>query len=179
MNNLGLPLWRLASAWSWHGDYYSDTAVCYNSASCQFVPNVYTGYKGKGVYRTTTDLIEGVMGELHLPCSWRDDINYPDGFRQKVFKYTMERLLEKDFQVKAYCFFWNLFLLGIDDEIYDEQTSDVMSLAQKLGFTESMMRDWCRAVEFVFAGNMFSENCDLHCETPEGRQFFLHQDIEI
>lgn len=50
-----------------------------------------------------------------------------------------------------------------------------MSLAQKLGFTEEMMRDWCHAVEFVFAGNMLSENCGLECETKEGKAFFLHQ----
>ena len=66
-------------------------------------------------------------------------------------------------------------LHDINHEIYYEQTSDVMTLASILGFNEAMMRDWCNAVEYVLAGNLLSENCDLQCETIEGNTFFLHQ----
>ena len=38
-----------------------------------------------------------------------------------------------------------------------------------------MLRDWCRAANYVLAGNLLSANCDLVCETPEGKALFLHQ----
>lgn len=78
--------------------------------------------------------------------------------------------------LRHYIIFWNLFLAAMDDEIYNEQLATVAELAACFGFDEPMMRDWCRAVEYVFAGNKLSEDCDLHCETVEGAKFFLHKE---
>ena len=78
--------------------------------------------------------------------------------------------------MKYYIIFWNLFLAAMDDDIYNEQLATVAELAACFGFDEPMMRDWCRAVEYVFAGNKLSEDCDLECETVEGARFFLHKE---
>ena len=66
-------------------------------------------------------------------------------------------------------------LLAIDDDIYNKQLSNIIELAHYFDFDEPMMRDWCRAVEYVLAGNKLSEDCDLECETVEGARFFLHK----
>ena len=66
-------------------------------------------------------------------------------------------------------------MVSLDDDIYNEQMPNVADLAFIFGFDEHMMRDWCRAVEYVLSCNRLSENCDLHCDTVEGAKFFLHE----
>lgn len=82
----------------------------------------------------------------------------------------------ENFYEKGRILFWHLMLLAIDDEIYNNEIANVIDLAYNLRFHESMIKDWCRAVEYVLAGNELKEDCDLQCETEEGRQFFLHQE---
>lgn len=72
--------------------------------------------------------------------------------------------------------FWNLLSIALDDECYNSELSRVIDLAYCLGFTPEMIGDWCRAVEYVLAGNQLSKNCDLHCDTAEGAIFFLHKE---
>lgn len=71
--------------------------------------------------------------------------------------------------------FWNLFLLAIDDKIYNEEAENVADLAAIYHFTPEMMADWCTAVNYVLSGKRLSENCDLICKTEAGKIFFLHQ----
>ena len=68
-----------------------------------------------------------------------------------------------------------LFTTAIDDEIYNNELSNIIDFAYCLDFNEVMIRDWCRAIEYVLAGNHLSENCDLVCESEEGKAFFLHK----
>ena len=68
-----------------------------------------------------------------------------------------------------------LFATTIDDEIYNNELSGIIDLAYCLDFNEAMIRDWCRAIEYVLAGNHLNENCDLECESEEGNRFFLHK----
>lgn len=79
-------------------------------------------------------------------------------------------------EMEFYIIFWNLFLIALDDSLYNDQLPVIAELASYFGFDEPMMRDWCRAVEYVFAGNKLSEDCDLECETVEGARFFLHKE---
>ena len=71
--------------------------------------------------------------------------------------------------------FWNLFLLSIDDNIYNNEAENVADLAAIYHFTPEMMEDWCNAVNYVLSGKRLSENCDLICKTEAGKIFFLHQ----
>lgn len=71
--------------------------------------------------------------------------------------------------------FWMLFTTAIDDEIYNNELANIIDFAYCLDFNEAMIRDWCRAIEYVLAGNHLSEDCDLKCESEEGKQFFLHK----
>lgn len=71
--------------------------------------------------------------------------------------------------------FWMLFTTAIDDEIYNNELSNIIDFAYCLDFNEVMIRDWCRAIEYVLAGNHLSEDCDLVCESEEGKTFFLHK----
>ena len=69
--------------------------------------------------------------------------------------------------------FWMLFATTIDDEIYNNELSGIIDLAYNLDFSVDMIRDWCRAIEYVLDGNHLSE--DLVCKTVEGKKFFLHK----
>ena len=69
--------------------------------------------------------------------------------------------------------FWLLFVAAIDDEFYNKELSTVIDFAYCAKFNEGMIRDWCRAVEYVLSGNRFSKNCDLEMETAEGKKFFI------
>ena len=71
--------------------------------------------------------------------------------------------------------FWNLFLLAIDDKIYNEEAENVADLAAIYHFTPEMMEDWCNAVNYVLSGKRLSKDCDLICKTEAGKKFFLHQ----
>lgn len=71
--------------------------------------------------------------------------------------------------------FWNLFLLAIDDKIYNEEAENVADLAAIYHFTPKMMEDWCNAVNYVLSGKRLSKYCDLICKTGYGKIFFLHQ----
>lgn len=71
--------------------------------------------------------------------------------------------------------FWNLFLLAIDDKIYNEEAENVADLAAIYHFTPEMMKDWCNAVNYVLSGKRLSKDCDLICKTEAGKNFFLHQ----
>jgi len=75
---------------------------------------------------------------------------------------------------KNYWVFWTLIM------IYGKNPTEILNqniidLAQNIGFTEHIIRDWCRAIEYVLAGKRFSEDCDLVCESEEGKAFFLHK----
>ena len=162
------PLWEhrgfYHDSWSYHGVYYTDKSFPYELGHVLFSNNCipYTEYIDSAIKR-------------EIPLCWRDDIRISSDIGRKFFKAVAKKLSKCNFRIRAYCIFWNLFLLSLNDEIYYEQTSDVMTLASILGFNEAMMRDWCNAVEYVLAGNLLSENCDLQCETIEGNTFFLHQ----
>ncbi len=112
---------------------------------------------------------------------WRDDIEYPPTCRQYAFEhalYNVEGHRCNTSRHVYYNIFWNLFLIALDDEIYNEQMMNVVELAYFFDFDAPMLRDWCRAVEYVIDGNKLSENCDFECETVEGARFFLHKEYE-
>ena len=71
--------------------------------------------------------------------------------------------------------FWFFMLAAIDDRIYDDRLDYIIDLAYLMHFSEAMIRDWCRAVVYVLDGHTLSPDCDLICETEEGKAFFLHQ----
>lgn len=75
--------------------------------------------------------------------------------------------------MKLNIIFWNLFLCALDDEIYNEQLPIVIELAHCLNLDEYILRDICRAVEYVLSGKKLSPNCDLQCDTIECAKFFL------
>lgn len=71
--------------------------------------------------------------------------------------------------------FWMLFATAIDDEVYNNELSGIIDLSYCLEFNDAMIRDWCRAIEYVLAGNHLNDGCDLECESVEGKAFFLHK----
>lgn len=128
----------------------------------------------------------------HKKSAWwvrfnKNDINDLEKLKNVINNYQSNRKIElidyagtsstvETEALRHYIIFWNLFLAAMDDDIYNEQLATVAELAACFGFDEPMMRDWCRAVEYVFAGNKLSEDCDLECETVEGARFFLHKE---
>lgn len=104
--------------------------------------------------------------------AWRDDVEFYRNHSEIIDNI----IPELGTNAQMYSLFWNLFLTAIDDEIYNSQLSRVIDLAFKFHFDEHMIRDWCRAVEYVLNGNRLSENCNLHCDTIEGGWFFLRDE---
>ena len=132
------------------------------------------------------DILEHYKTQYSPVRSWRDDIKYPEELKWDILRKRLAYQKE-DNKIDGdsrYCWvndiyynvFWNLYLLALDDKIYETQLNDVVELASYCGFDEPMMRDWCRAVEYVLAGNKLSEDCDFECETVEGLKFFLHRE---
>lgn len=133
-----------------------------------------------GAGKSKNSLIESVVleavggdsfnSELGWSSSlWREDII---GDRRNLT--SLSNLL-KEGGHKWSNVFWNLFLLAIDDNIYNEEAENVADLAAIYHFTPEMMEDWCNAVNYVLSGKRLSENCDLICMTEAGKKFFLHQ----
>ncbi len=121
------------------------------------------------------------FGGIMFFWGWRDDIEY-DRKNSNILHYNVDYFLsncdfdKEEIELSKYrTIFWNLFMISLDDDIYNEQMPNVADLAYIFGFDEHMMRDWCRAVEYVLAGNRLNETCDLHCDTVEGAKFFLYE----
>ncbi len=72
--------------------------------------------------------------------------------------------------------FWLLFMASVDNDIYNNEFSAIIDMAYCLGFDEAMIRDWCRAVEYVLSGNFLTFGCDLNCETSNGKHIFLGEE---
>ena len=108
-------------------------------------------------------------GYLWSSSCWCEDIK-----ECRENSSRLSNLLKKDGHVRSNVF-WNLFLLAIDDNIYNEEAENVADLAAIYHFTPEMMEDWCNAVNYVLSGKRLSKHCDLICKTEAGKIFFLHQ----
>lgn len=131
-------------------------------------------------YRRNFDDVEKMFLESTMWIgAWRDDIKYLF-HSESLLKDNINYIKSNDFAIQSYMkeynIFWNIFLLSLDNEVYEKNLNDVIELAYYWDFDEPMMRDWCMAVEYVLAGNKLSEDCDFECETVEGLKFFLHRD---
>lgn len=116
------------------------------------------------------DKLESILDQL-------DDSN--DGYSIAGMEQSYGVIYARTYKItelKYYIVFWNLFLSTLCNSLYDEEFPIIADLAYYFGFDEHMMRDWCRAVEYVLTGNRLSETCDLQCDTVEGARFFLHRD---
>lgn len=82
---------------------------------------------------------------------------------------------EKNFNEFYRLIFWLLFSASIDDEIYNNELSNIVDMAYCLGFDEKLMRDWCKVVAFIVGGSQLDETSPLQLETPEANAFFLHK----
>lgn len=69
--------------------------------------------------------------------------------------------------------FWH-FLASAQNDTSDEQTAKADELARLLCFTEPMLRDWHKAVDYVLSGNIFNDECIMKFESEEAKCFFLH-----
>lgn len=125
-----------------------------------------------GAGKSKNSLIESVVQEAIINDgypSWREG---REGDRVQL-DWLSDLLKEGKYALSNV--FWNLFLLAVDDKIYNEEAENVADLAAIYHFTPKMMEDWCNAVNYVLSGKRLSENCDLICQTEVGKIFFLHQ----
>lgn len=125
-----------------------------------------------GAGKSKNPLIESVVQEaiINDSCqSWREG---REGDRARLGRLSY---FLKEGKHAWSNIFWNLFLLAIDDNIYNEEAENVADLAAIYHFTPEMMADWCNAVNYVLSGKRLSKNCDLICKTEAGKKFFLHQ----
>ena len=159
---------------SYKNPYFGSNNVKYGSDICNF------GWTNTAI-NELLPTITPACTKRHINV-WRDDIHFFSNYSKKIFDYLLQCIDVYDcngyyhtWWVKYYNIFWNLFIIAIDDDAYNEQLNNVVELANYWDFDEPMMRDWCRAVEYVLAGNKLSEDCDFECETVEGARFFLHK----
>lgn len=133
-----------------------------------------------GAGKSKNSLIESVVLEA-VGCSrFNSEIDFDSSsWREDITEYrenltSLSNLLKEGKHAWSNIF-WNLFLLAIDDNIYNEEAENVADLAAIYHFTPEMMEDWCNAVNYVLSGKRLSENCDLIFRTEAGKKFFLHQ----
>ena len=90
------------------------------------------------------------------------DIKYRSGDKNAIT--TFQRLV-----------FWLLFGAAVNDEIYNNELSDIVDLAYCFDFDEKLLRDWCKAVAYVAANSKIEKDSPLQLETVTGKKFFLKQ----
>ena len=88
------------------------------------------------------------------------DIKYRAG--DKNMLVTFQRLI-----------FWLLFGAAVNDDIYNNELSNIVDLAYCFDFNDKILRDWCNAVAFVAANAKLDKNSDIKLETDTGKKFFL------
>lgn len=113
--------------------------------------------------------LEDILNELNNPKDQRWE--YHIGFTHHDGGWVYDHISTSF--LKLYIIFWNLFLLTLDDDIYNEQLPLVIELAHCFKLDEHIMRDLCRGVEYVLSGKKLSPDCDLQCDTVECAKFFL------
>jgi hypothetical protein len=69
--------------------------------------------------------------------------------------------------------FWMLFSAAVNDEIYNYELPNIIDLAYCFDFDEKLLRDWCKAVNFVATNGKIDKNSPLKLETETGKKFFL------
>ena len=87
------------------------------------------------------------------------DIKYRVGDKTAIT--TFQRLI-----------FWLLFSAAANDEIYNNELSNIVDLAYCFDFNEKILRDWCKAVIFVAENGKLDKNSPLQLDTVTAKQFF-------
>lgn len=68
--------------------------------------------------------------------------------------------------------FWNLLAVTLDENVFETNINKIIDLAYMFEFSEAMIKDWCRAVEFVLSGDFKEDFEQLNFETAEANQYF-------
>ncbi|SEH23138.1 hypothetical protein [Selenomonas sp. KH1T6] len=98
--------------------------------------------------------------------------------KQRTTSAMMFPLLTGDLKAAKYnsaceIVFWHLLALNYDDSD-DCDLAKAKDLGLRIGFTEVMLHDWQRAVDYVMDGNIFDLDCKLKFDSEEANIFFLH-----
>ena len=96
--------------------------------------------------------------------------NITERFEEWETKYGIPVIFSK-----LYTIFWNLLLIAMDDDLYNQYLSEAINLAHLLSIDENLLQDLCHGVGYVLAGKKLNQDCDLQCKTAECRTFFLHK----
>ena len=73
--------------------------------------------------------------------------------------------------------FWMLFGAAANDDIYNNELSNIVDLAYCFDFNEKMLRDWCKAVIFFASNGKLDKDSPLQLETAEGKNFFFNSEV--
>lgn len=87
------------------------------------------------------------------------DIKYRSGDKNSIA--TFQRLI-----------FWLLFSAAANDEIYNNELSNIVDLAYCFDFNEKILRDWCKAVAYFATNGKLDNESQLQFETDTAKQFF-------
>jgi hypothetical protein len=90
------------------------------------------------------------------------DIKYRAGDKTSI--PTFQRLI-----------FWLLFGAAVNDEIYNNELSNIVDLAYCFDFNEKILRDWCKAVAFVAQNGKLDKDSLLQLDTYTAQQFFQNK----
>ena len=83
------------------------------------------------------------------------------------------RSTEKNFLTFQRLIFWLLFSAAANDDIYNNELSNIVDLAYCFDFDDKILRDWCKAVTFVATNGKLDKNSPLKLETAAAKNFFL------
>ena len=112
----------------------------------------------EGVFNPTKSSPLEIINEQEM-VQYFLDIKYRAG--DKNATVTFQRLI-----------FWLLFGAAVNDDIYNNELSNIVDLAYCFDFNDKLLRDWCNVVSFAATNSKLDKNSPLQLETAEAKKFF-------
>ena len=152
------------------GRNYESTAKIYLFYGEEYKNNLFMSCVKEMCTRGDGELHMQIAGLAHL-ISENDDISELIS-RVKRLKRNQRIFLDAVSEYEWDVIFWNLLAVTLDENVYEKNINKIIDLAYMFEFSEAMIKDWCRAVEFVLSGDFKEDFEQLNFETAEANQYF-------
>lgn len=100
-----------------------------------------------------------------------DEIEYIKNTGIMGLKELVKECREKS-MLKFSIIFWSLFIISVDENLYNKKLSTIADIAYLIGFSEEMLKDWITALKLIFEGKDFKS---FSYSTDEAKQFFTQR----
>lgn len=95
----------------------------------------------------------------------------PENISTTIYRFDKNKVGTYEFRL----IFWWLVILALDDTLYVKYLDYVADVADILGFTDTMMEDWCKVVVYWLNGNEIRAKNTLNLKSKKGIKFFFNK----